>query len=221
MFLSRRGLGKRKERKVQQQTERYQEVSEDLSALYPDTGPGTVECGECGRPTEIRRIDGYTLPADRLEIWELVCHECVADGIAEPIHTDLPQIVPLGVDFRFHVKHQPSENDRAQLTNWIHSSILTGFYANIHVQYETIADRYPDPPVTPEPLTGVQISNLPPDDVLVRIWCPESIVTVEVGSDNAMYNELREEYSVLFLDALQELGYDGELIEMLNVHRYS
>lgn len=128
--------------------------------------------------------------------------------------------IPNGVDFRFHVEGRLSENHKSILSNWVQASSLTDYFNRIDVQFETVGGRYPNPPDIPTSDTGVRINQLPPDDSLVRIWCPERVRGIPGGSEDRFYNEVREVYSDWFLGALDELDYDGELIEMLIVERF-
>lgn len=139
---------------------------------------------------------------------------------ADSVNPNEPTDVPGGVDFRFHIKGQLTESDEAKFNGYVSKSTLRIYFDNIRVQYETVGERYPNPPETAAYGTDVRIDKLPHDESLVRIHASECLRVVPEGKVDEFYDEVRESYSAPFVDIFGEMGYNAQIIEMLIVHRF-
>ncbi|OYT41995.1 MAG: hypothetical protein B6U86_01325 [Candidatus Altiarchaeales archaeon ex4484_43] len=121
-------------------------------------------------------------------------------------------VIPSGVTFKFIVKPSLSENHQKGLRyGIIKQSGLHEYFKNIDV---TFYDSYKEENVSNDKLKGEQI--------LVKVFCPEPIISIEKDKEEDFYGQLKSKFSKWIIDVIQsntEQRYIAKLEEFLYTHR--
>ena len=117
-------------------------------------------------------------------------------------------IIPSGVTFKFIVKPSVSKHHQEGMKYFVtKNSGLSQYFKNIDVTfYDGCYVDNQGTSITDGKLTGKQM--------LVKVFCPESIVAIEKSKEEYFYKQVREKYSEWIIDLIQsntETKYSAKL----------
>jgi hypothetical protein len=126
-------------------------------------------------------------------------------------------IVPLGVTFKFAVTPSISNNRQQGLKyHIIKESGLGQYYKNIDVSFYN--DCYSDK-------DGLSITDdsLKEKQMQIKVFCPESIITIDKSNEEEFYIQIREKFSEWIINTIQnndEVQYSAKMEAFLFVQRW-